>query len=77
MEIPNSLIATQVERGTIMHSTMFKNIDHGKFFVIIGISEEYIAGVFFINSNINIHLENKPEQFAMQYPMIPKTSPNF
>lgn len=69
MEIPNSLIATQVERGTIMHSTMFKNIDHGKFFVIIGISEEYIAGFFFINSNINIHLENKPEQFAMQYPM--------
>lgn len=34
MEIPNSLLEQQIDRGTILHSTMFENIDHGKFFVI-------------------------------------------
>lgn len=69
MDIPNSLIEKQIDRGTILHSTMFKNIDHGKFFVVIGVNEEYVAGFFFINSNINIHIEDKPEQLAMQYPL--------
>ena len=69
MELPYSIIEKQIKRGTIMHSTMFKNIDHGKFFVIIGVTDSYIAGFFFVNSNINVHLENKPKQFAMQYPM--------
>lgn len=35
MDIPNSLLEKQIDRGTILHSTMFKNIDHGKFFVVI------------------------------------------
>lgn len=69
MEIPGSLIERQIDRGTILHSTMFENIDHGKFFVIIGINKDYVAGFFFINSNINIHIEGKQEQLAMQYPM--------
>lgn len=69
MQLPKKLFESVIERGSILHSTMFKNIDHDKFFVIIGINEDSIAGFFFINSNINIHLEDKPEQFSMQYPM--------
>lgn len=76
MELPDSLISSYITRGTILHSTMFKDIDHGKYFVIIGINKDYVAGFFFINSNINIHLENKPEQFSMQYP-IKKSDYNF
>lgn len=69
MEIPSSLIENQIDRGTILHSTMFENIDHGKFFVIVGVNADYIAGFFFINSNINIHIEGKQEQLNMQYPL--------
>lgn len=69
MEVPRPLIETRVTRGTILHSTMFENIDHGKFFVIVGVSEEQVAGFFFINSNINIHIEGKQEQLNMQYPL--------
>lgn len=69
MDIPTSLLEQKIDRGTILHSTMFENIDHGKFFVIIGVSTDYVAGFFFINSNINKYIESKPKQFAMQYPM--------
>lgn len=69
MEIPNSLIESKIDRGTILHSTMFENIDHGKFFVIVGVNADYVAGFFFINSNINIHIEDKQEQLDMQYPL--------
>lgn len=69
MEIPSLLIESQIERGTILHSTMFENIDHGKFFVIVGVSEEYVAGFFFINSKVNIHIEGKQAQLDMQYPL--------
>jgi hypothetical protein len=30
MDLPDALIEESIERGTILHSTMFKNIDHGK-----------------------------------------------
>lgn len=53
MDIPSSFIEFQLDRGYILHSTMFENIDHGKFFVIVGISQEYVAGFFFINSRVN------------------------
>ena len=69
MDLPANYIETTISRGVILHSTMFADIDHGKFFVVIGVSEEEVAGFFFINSNINKSLENKPEQYAMQYPM--------
>lgn len=69
MEIPSSLIESQIDRGTILHSTMFENIDHGKFFVIVGVNADYVAGFFFINSNVNIHIEGKQEQLNMQYPL--------
>lgn len=67
MDLPDALIEESIERGTILHSTMFKNIDYGKFFVVMGISKEYVAGFFFINSNINRYLMNKQEQLNMQY----------
>lgn len=69
MDIPKKLIADAIKRGTILHSYMFEDIDHGKFFVVIGVSEKFIAGFFFINSRVNIHLEGKQEQLDMQYPL--------
>lgn len=69
MDFPTGLIENQIRRGTILHSNMFDDIDHGKFFVVIGVTEEYVAGFFFINSNINRSLYGKQEQFIMQYPM--------
>ena len=50
MEIPSTLIENQLHRGTILHSTMFENIDHRKFFAIVGINQEYVAGFFFITT---------------------------
>lgn len=72
MDLPNALIRNSIERGAILHSTMFEDIDHGKFFVIIGISKNEIAGFFFINSKIHNSLYYKPEQFRMQYPLLKK-----
>lgn len=69
MEIPAKLIENSIKRGTILHSTIFEEIDHGKFFVVIGVYEDSIAGFFFINSNIHPSLFKKPEQLAMQYPL--------
>lgn len=66
MEIPDSLIESKIDRGVILHSTMFENIDHGKFFVVVGINADYVAVFFFINSNINIHIKDKQEQLDMQ-----------
>lgn len=46
---------------------MFEEIGHGKFFVVMGVTKDFIAGFFFINSNIHKSLMGKPEQLAMQY----------
>ena len=67
MDLPISYLTSSIERGSIFHSTRFKEIGHGKFFVIVGVSEEEVAGFFFINSNINKSLFHKQEQFALQY----------
>lgn len=69
MEISLDIIKKQIHRGTILHSKMFEDIDHGKFFIVIGITEEYIAGFFFINSNIHRSIFNKQAQLDMQYPL--------
>lgn len=70
MEIPTAILENiAIKRGSILHSRIFDYIDHGKFFVIIGVSNDCVAGFFFINSNINKAIENKPEQYAMQYPL--------
>jgi len=55
-----------IRRGYIFHSCEFENIEHGKFFVIIGENKNNYAGYFFINSNINTYISKKSELFAMQ-----------
>lgn len=68
MEVPVDIIARHgIHRGTILHSTLFEYIDHGKFFVVVGVTEEAIAGYFFVNSNINRYISDKPEMMAMQF----------
>ena len=49
MDVPKSLVAGSIRRGTILHSYMFEDIGHGKFFVVIGVNEKYVVGFFFIN----------------------------
>lgn len=69
MDIPVSFIESNIRRGAILHSDMFEEIGHGKFFVVMGVTEDFIAGFFFINSNINRSLFGKQEQLDMQYPL--------
>ena len=58
-----------IKRGAILHSETFDFVDHGKFFVIMGVSHGEVAGFFFINSVINKWIHGKEEMLAMQYPM--------
>lgn len=67
MDIPSEILSNGIERGTILHSDMFSMINHGKFFIIIGESKEYIIGFFFINSHINAMLERHKELMNLQY----------
>lgn len=66
MELPIRLMRQTIERGSILLSDCFEDIDHAKFFAIVGVHEEMIAGFFFINSRIHPIIMNKPEQLAMQ-----------
>lgn len=75
MELPANLVDTLIERGTILLSDMFVEIDHPKFFVVIGVTETEIAGFFYINSNINTAVNRKQEQLDMQYPIYPADYP--
>jgi len=72
MELPNIVLENEIKRGSILHSYNFENIDHGKFFVVIGINKDSMVGFFFINSNINKYIQNKPEMLAVQYPLLKK-----
>lgn len=67
MELPSALLQQGVRRGSILLSDSFEDIDHAKFFAVIGVYENMIAGFFFINSRIHPIIQSKPEQFAMQY----------
>ncbi len=70
MDIPAALIGSVVvERGQILLSDIFEDIDHKKFFIIIGVTEDEVAGFFYINSDINRFVNSKPEQLLMQYPL--------
>ena len=69
MELPAILLDTLVYRGQILHSDIFEKIDHAKFFVMIGVSSDSVAGFFYINSEINRFINNKDEQLLMQYPL--------
>ena len=67
MELPKAAYESLITRGTILGASDFEDIDHEKFFVIIGVYDDCIAGFFFINSNIHPSIQKKPEQLAMQY----------
>lgn len=69
MELPAELLDTLVYRGQILHSDIFEDIGHAKFFVVIGVSSDSVAGFFYINSEINSFINNKDEQLLMQYPL--------
>lgn len=70
MELPESLVGSVVvTRGQILLSDIFDEIDHKKFFVIVGVTEDEVAGFFYINSGINYSVNKKPEQLQMQYPI--------
>lgn len=59
----------RIRRGAILHSETFDFVDHGKFFVIMGVSHGEVAGFFFINSGVNRYIQGKDDMLAMQYPM--------
>lgn len=67
MEIPLQLLEANIERGTILHSSAFEDIDHGKFFVVMGISNGIVAGFFYINSKINDFIYTKQPLLDLQY----------
>lgn len=67
MELPVELLQQGIQRGSILLSDSFEDIDHAKFFAVMGVYEDYIAGFFFINSRIHPIVASKPEHFAMQY----------
>ena len=67
MELPIQLLKQGIQRGSILLSDSFDDIDHAKFFAVIGVSQDAIAGFFFINSRIHPIIMAKPRQLAMQY----------
>lgn len=67
MELPVELLRQGIRRGSILLSDSFEDIDHSKFFAVMGVCENHIAGFFFINSRIHPIVASKPEHFAMQY----------
>lgn len=69
MDISISLIEGNIGRGDILLSE-FDGIDHRKFFVVMGVSEDKVCGFFFINSNIHPAIFNKQEQLDLQYPLL-------
>lgn len=68
MDVSKEIIEKTIQRGDILLSD-FEGIDHQKFFAVMGVSEDRICGFFFINSNINHFIFNKPELLNLQYPM--------
>lgn len=69
MELPSELVKILVERGQILYSNIFANIDHPKFFVVVGVTEAEVAGFFYINSRINTNVNTKEEQLRLQFPI--------
>lgn len=69
MDLPDQLLQQSIDRGSILLSDCFEDIDHSKFFVIIGVYDGMTAGFFFINSRIHPIIMSKQEQLAMQCPL--------
>lgn len=75
MDLPKSLLRHGIQRGSILLSDSFEDIDHAKFFAVVGVFEDCIAGFFFINSRIHPFVQSKPAHFAMQYLLRKKDYP--
>lgn len=75
MELPIGLLQQSIQRGSILLSDSFEDIDHAKFFAVMGVFEDRIAGFFFINSRIHPVIQSKPAHFAMQYQLRKKDYP--
>lgn len=71
MNLPDSMTCSVIRRGQIFLSSMFNDIDHNKFFVVIGVTATEIVGFFYVNSKINTYCVNKPEQIFLQYHISP------
>ena len=69
MNIGAPVAAISIKRGTVFHSTIFEEIDHGKFFVVIGEANNELVGFFFINSWVNDFIQRKPEMAKLQFPI--------
>ena len=67
MELPLNLLKLGVNRGSILLSDSFEDIDHAKFFAVIGISQDKLAGFFFINSRIHPIIMSKSKLLEMQF----------
>lgn len=67
MIFPASFHERFIKRGAILHSDIFEDIDHGKFFAVMGVTQNMVVGFFFINSNIHPIVMKCPEQLALQY----------
>lgn len=74
--IPDELICKKLFiRGAILLSNIFDDINHAKFFCIIGENPDEIIGHFFINSNINPILLGKQAILDVQYPIYKEDYP--
>ncbi|MDR3226283.1 MAG: hypothetical protein LBT56_01245 [Prevotellaceae bacterium] len=56
----------QIKRGAIFLSEKIKNIEHPKFFVIIGEDANNFVGYFFINSSVNKYMFSRQDFINMQ-----------
>jgi hypothetical protein len=72
----NKITSLFIKRGSIFLAK-FNNIEHNKFFVIIGEKEESCICFFFINSNIHPFIKKKPAFFNLQYPLKHSEYPDF
>lgn len=59
-----------IDRGDILYSEAFPDIEHGKFFVVIGENDDELVGFFFINSRISFVNVGAKRQ-ALQVEMTP------
>ncbi len=73
--LSDEIIESSIHRGSILHSYMFKDIGHGKFFVVVGVSKNKVAGFFFVNSDINFLVRDNQELMNLQYLLKKKDYP--
>lgn len=62
-------------RGSIFHGDIFLDIDHGKYFAVVGEDGNNLIGAFFINSEVNTNVIRTQEQHDLQIPLTNKRYP--